>query len=323
MIRDAWRMNPVLAGLAGKQGGVFSRAQALACGYTPQGIRDRMRAGRWVRVRYGQYAEAPDLSGLAPWDQELARHRLSVYAVMNAMRPGSVAVSHQSALVLHGVPLWAIDLSEVHLNRLDVRRHSGPVAGVRFHRGNLTSEDLTEVGRLPVTNVPRALVETACTSSFEATVVIADATMHARLVDDQDLRRLLRLTEFWPGSATARAALRFADARSESVGESRLRVLMHNQGLPAPQLQVVYRDADGIIGRVDSVFTEFDTIVEFDGLMKYIGAPETVLVQEKHREDRLRALGFEVVRVTWSDLNRPERTAADIRAAFTRARRTA
>jgi hypothetical protein len=316
-------MNALLAGLAGRQGGVFSRAQALACGYTSQGIRDRLRAGRWVRVRYGQYAEPLDLSGLAPWDEDLARHRLSVHAAMNAMRPGSVAVSHQSALVLHGTPLWAIDLAEVHLNRLDVRRHSGPVAGVRFHRGTLTSDDLTERGGLPATTLPRALVETACTTSFEKAVVLADAAMHAELIDDQDLRRLLDVTAFWPGSATARAALRFADARTESVGESRLRVLMHNQGLPAPLPQAVYRDADGIIGRVDFVFAAFNTIVEFDGLVKYTGAPGSVLVQEKHREDRLRALGFEVVRVIWSDLDRPERTAADIRAAFARSRRTA
>lgn len=313
----------MLAVVAEKQGGVFSRAQALACGYTPQGIRDRMRAGRWVRVRYGQYAEAVDLSHLTPWDQELARHRRSVYAVMNAMRPGSVAVSHQSALVLHGLPVWGVDLSEIHLSRLDERRHSGPVAGVRYHRGKLTSDDLTQAGDLTTTALPRAVIETACTTSFEAAVVVADAAMHHQLVEEHELRRLLRLTEFWPGSATARAALSFADGRAESVGESRLRVLMHNEGLPTPELQVVYRDSDGIIGRVDFDFSEYNTGVEFDGLLKYAGATGEVLVREKIREDRLRGIGLEVVRTTWADLDRPAHTAARIRAAFTRSRRTA
>ncbi|WP_344235634.1 type IV toxin-antitoxin system AbiEi family antitoxin domain-containing protein [Kribbella hippodromi] len=313
-------MNPVLVVVAQSQGGVFSRGQALACGYTPQGIRDRVRSGRWVRVRYGQYAAAPDLSGLAPWDRELANHRLAVFAAMNAMRTGSVAVSHQSALVLHGLPLWAIDLAEVHLSRLDIRRHSGPVAGIRFHRGVLTSGDLTELDGLTTTSIPRALVETACTVGFEETVVAVDAALHLGLIDDRELRRLLRSTEFWPGSATARAALGFADGRSESVGESRLRVLMHDQGLPAPSLQVVYRDRYGIIARVDFDFDGFNTLVEFDGRLKYAGATEDVLVQEKIREDRLRALGFEVVRTMWSDLDHPARTAATIRAAFARAR---
>lgn len=320
---DPCCVNPMLAVVADRQGGVFSRAQALACGYTPQGIRDRVRSGRWVRVRYGQYAEAVDLSRLAPWDQELARHRRSVSAVMNAMRPGAVAVSHQSSLVLHGCDLWDVDLSEVHLSRLDERRHSGPVAGLRYHRGRLTSDDLTQLGGLTVTTVPRAVVETACTASFEAAVVVADAAMRDHAVDEQELRRLLRLTEFWPGSATARAAMSFADGRSESVGESRLRVLMHNHGLPVPELQVVYRDSDGIIGRVDFAFPEYDAVVEFDGKLKYAGASGEVLVQEKIREDRLRGIGLAVVRTTWADLDRPARTAAHIRAAFARSRRTA
>ncbi|WP_157997158.1 type IV toxin-antitoxin system AbiEi family antitoxin domain-containing protein [Kribbella rubisoli] len=316
-------MNPMLAVVAASQGGVFSRAQAFACGYTPRGVRDRVRAGRWLRVRYGQYAEAGDLSRLPPWERELARHRLLVYAVMNAMRPGAVAVSHQSSLLLHGLPLWGVDLSEVHLSRLDVRRHSGPVAGVRYHRGVLTPDDLVAVGALTATALPRAVVESACVASFESGVIFADAALRDGGVDQDDLNRLLRLTEFWPGSATARAALSFASGRSESVGESRMRVLMHNQGLPAPELQVVYRDRDGIIGRVDFDFSEYNTVVEFDGRLKYTGASSDVLVEEKIREDRLRAAGLEIVRTMWPDLDHPARTAAAIRAAFARSRRTA
>lgn len=320
---DAVGVNPMLAVLSSAQGGVFSRGQALACGYTPQGIRGRVRAGRWERVRYGQYAAAVDLSALAPWDRELVRHRRLVYAVMNAMRPGSVVVSHQSALVLHGVPVWGVDLSEVHLTRLDERRHSGPVAGVRFHRGRLGSEDLTQVGQLATTTVPRALAETACTSSFESAVVFTDAALRDFGITEQDLGRLIRLTAFWPGSATARAALRFADPRAESVGESRLRVLMYNHGLPTPELQVVCRDRGGFIGRVDFAFLEHDTVVEFDGMVKYAGASGDVLIAEKAREDRLRDIGFAVTRITWPDLDHAPATAARIQAAFTRSRRTA
>lgn len=322
-IDDPCGMNPMLAVVAESQGGVFSRGQALACGYTPRGIRDRVRSGRWLRVRYGQYAEALDLSPLAPWDQELVRYQRLVYAVMNAMRPGSVAISHQSSLLLHGLPLWGVDLSEVHLSRLDERRHSGPVAGVRYHRGILAPDDLATIGGLTGTTLPRAVVESACTTSFEAAVVFADAALRDHGIDVPELRRLLELTEFWPGSATARAALGFADGRSESVGESRLRVLIHNQGLPPPELQVVYRDSDGIIGRVDFDFSGYNTVVEFDGKLKYAGASSDVLVQEKNREDRLRGIGREVVRITWPDLDRPAHTAATIRAAFARARRAA
>lgn len=313
----------MLAVVAGSQGGVFSRAQALECGYTPQAIRDRLRSRRWERVRFGQYAEVGDESVLAPWDRELAWYRRSVFAAMNAMRPGTVAVSHQSALALHGLPVWGMDLSEVHLTRLTDRRHGGRVAGVRYHRGHLRSDDLGRLDGLLVTGVPRAVVETACTASFEAAVVTADAALRDHALDQDAIHRLLRTVEFWPGSATARAAMRFADPRSESVGESRFRVLTHDYGLPRPELQVEYYDEDGFIARVDFDFTGLGTVGEFDGKLKYAGATGEDLFAEKLREDRLRRRGLAVVRTIWSDLAHPQQTAARYEQAFTYSRRTA
>lgn len=312
-------MNPKLKVIAATQGGVFSRAQAFGCGYTRELLRERLGDGRWEKVRHGQYAERVDLTHLPPWDQELWRHRRLAYAVTNSMSSGTVALSHQSALVLHRIPLWGVELNEVQISRLDGRR-GGLIAGVRHHRGKLEATELTEIAGLTVTTVSRALIETACTASFEAVVVIADAVLRAHRIEAQ---AMLDRIEFWPGSATARAALAFSDQLSESVGESRLRVLLHNQGLPAPLLQVEFEDSDGFIARVDFYFPDHGTVVEFDGLLKYAGGSQTVLVQEKLREDRLRALGLEVVRITWADLNRPADVATRIRRAFTRARRTA
>jgi len=320
---DPGWVNPMLKLVAAGQGGVFSRGQALECGYSLQEVRDRVRAGRWERVRHGQYAEVVDVSALPPWDRQLRRHRLLVHAAMNSLRPGSVAVSHQSALVLHGLPQWGLDLSEVQLSRLDGRRHGGAVAGVRYHRGRLSPADLTERDGLPVTALARAVLETACTASFEAAVVIVDAALRDHAVGEEELLRLLGVTEFWPGSPTARSAIGFGDGRSESVGESRLRVLMHNYGLPRPVLQAVYEDEDGVIARVDFDFPDYETVVEFDGRLKYGGGSSEVLVREKVREDRLRALGLQVVRTSWSDFDDPSRTAARIRSAFARSRRTA
>ena len=106
--------------------------------------------------------------------------------------------------------------------------------------------------------------------------------------------------------------MHFADGRSESVGESRSRVLTHDFGLPPPELQVEYYDADGLIGRVDFDFPGLSSVTEFDGRLKYAGASSDVLVAEKLREDRLRGIGLAVVRTRWSDLDHPRRTAARI-----------
>lgn len=50
--------------------------------------------------------------------------------------------------------------------------------------------------------------------------------------------------------------------------------------------------------------------------VKY-SSPED-LRAEKAREDRLREVGYEVVRLTWADLDHPERVRAKILAAFAR-----
>jgi predicted transcriptional regulator of viral defense system len=312
-------VNPQLKLVAEQQGGVFARHQAIASGYTPGQIRRRLGDGRWVRIRHGQYAEQLGLSGLPPWERTEQEHRRLVHAVMNSWHEGALAVSHQSALALHGLPLWGLDLREVHVCRRD-GQSGGLIAGARHHLGSLSEIDLTEADGLVTTTVARAVFETACTTSFEAAVVTVDAALRADALAPEELERLLGVIEFWPGSATARAAVNFGDAGSESVAESRLRVVMMNHGLPAPVTQAVFRDADGFIARVDFYFEEYETVVEFDGRLKYADGSAEVLVQEKVREDRLRALGLQVVRANWSDLDRPHRLLADIRKAFTRAR---
>lgn len=60
-------------------------------------------------------------------------------------------------------------------------------------------------------------------------------------------------------------------------------------------------------------------VVEFDGMLKYENPAD--LAAEKLREDRLRALGYEVVRLTWADLADAEVVRAKVEAARERARR--
>ncbi|WUJ75345.1 type IV toxin-antitoxin system AbiEi family antitoxin domain-containing protein [Kribbella soli] len=305
-------MNQRLRLIAQQQGGVFSRRQALASGCTHEQIVRCLRNGSWEQIRRGQYAEVLDLTVLPPWERARTTHLRQVHAVMNAMRPGTVAVSHQSALVLHGLPIWGLDLSRVHVTRVD-GRSGGVVAGVQHHLGVLTDADLDVVDGLLVTSIARATLESACTaSSFEVAVIGVDAALRAGHLGEDEVRRLRSVTAFWPGSVAAREALRFGNGLSESVGESRLRVLMYERGLPQPRLQTEFRDRLGLIGRVDFDFDGYQTVVEFDGALKYGGGSPEVLIREKRREDRLRAIGLTVIRTDWSDLDRPAELAADM-----------
>jgi hypothetical protein len=62
-------------------------------------------------------------------------------------------------------------------------------------------------------------------------------------------------------------------------------------------------------------------MVEFDGPLKYGGAAgRQALVDEKRREDALRSLGYQMVRLTWRDLHDPALVDRLVKLAFSRAR---
>jgi hypothetical protein len=98
---------------------------------------------------------------------------------------------------------------------------------------------------------------------------------------------------------------------------------MYEHGLPRPRLQTEFRDRFGLIGRVDFDFDGYETVVEFDGALKYGGGSPDVLIREKRREDRLRALGITVIRTDWSDFDRPAELAAEMFRVLNRHRRLA
>lgn len=306
-----------LTALAAAQNGVFTRGQALARGVDDAELGRLVKRRELIRLRRGAYVPT------AVYDDAdiMGRHLLLIRAVRLSLRE-RVVVSHLSAAVLHGLALWDVDLSRVHVTRRDA---GGPrdQAGVEHHVGEVDPAEV--VTRQGVTTVcaARAVVECAMIATFESAVALADSALHRGLVADDELRSTLDRMRTWPGALAAGRVVAFADGRAESVGESRARVLFAQQGLPSPVLQREISDRGGeLVGRVDFLFDEQRTIVEFDGRVKYgrdgvVAAG--VVVREKLREDWLRELGYEVVRITWDDLAHPERTAARIRAAFARA----
>ncbi|WP_344165997.1 type IV toxin-antitoxin system AbiEi family antitoxin domain-containing protein [Kribbella yunnanensis] len=300
------------------RGGWFSRQDAMAAGYSPSELQLRVRQGRWLRLSRDVYVEAADWpSDEIPWDRARRRHLVEIRAVVARLGP-DVVVSHQSAAVLHGLPLWGLDLSRVHVTRPSRRTRSERTVVV--HRSALDDGETTLTDGIRVTTVSRSVAETAAASSYEIGVVLADAALHQGLVSTDELVTTADRFPQWAGSPAARAAARFADALSESVGESRTRVLIANAGMPKPRLQVVIRERNGVfVARVDILVGE-ELVVEFDGEHKYGGSADAVLA-EKWREDRIRARGYRVARVGWSDLDQPTRTANRLWSALNDGRR--
>ncbi len=313
-------MYEILDGIADRHAGVVMRSQALDAGLRADDVDVLLKRKEWVPIRRGAYVRKDRLDAMS----DVERHRATVHAVVQALRR-PVVVSHTSAVVMHGLPTWGLDLSEVHVSRSDL--HSVRLeAGVQHHQGKIRDDDSVTIDGVRVMGIPRTVIDTARISSFEAGVCVADAAF--RQHPDAHAATLARLNEMrdWPGARNAGAVVAFADGRSESVGESRLRVLFRNVGLPAPELQVEFYSESGLfVGRSDFYFKEQRTIGEFDGKEKYVRylgpgeTPSDVVWREKRREDDLRRLGNEVERAVWVDLDRPREVEARFRRAFARA----
>ena len=86
------------------------RRLAIAEGWTDDELARHTRGGALTRLRRGAY-----VAGTDPMAGEV-RHHLLVRATMASLRRPAV-VSHQSAAVLHGLPLWGVRLDRVHITR--------------------------------------------------------------------------------------------------------------------------------------------------------------------------------------------------------------
>jgi hypothetical protein len=304
--------------------GVILTREALAAGLSEEDLRRLVTSRTWHRVRRGAYAQTIDWQRWTPEQRHLAAAR----AVLRAVDQPAV-LSHVSAAVALGLPVWGADLREVHLVRPATRQGARREGGVVHHAASLPDEHWTTAAGLPVTTPTRTVLDVARAVGFESAVVTADAALHTGVTTRQSLLDLHAAMLDWPGSRAAGRAIAFADGRAESPGESRGRVFCHVHGLPEPLLQVDILDEAGrFVGRVDFLFERQRTIAEFDGRVKYRagdgGNPEDIVWREKQREDALRALGYEVVRFTWSDLDRRGTLVLRrIRTAFERAARRA
>ncbi len=237
-------------------------------------------------------------------------------------------LSHASSVLWRGLPLVRGFPSQVHVLRRDgdggFRRGQ-----IHCHVGEVGDDEIEIVDGVKVTNVARTVVDCARTLSREAAVVLADAALERKLVtvgalDDQLVRAARRV-----GIRQARWVVAFADARSESPGESISRLRIHQFRLPTPDLQVKVRNEKGLlVARCDFGWEDAGTVGEFDGRSKYgrhlrpgESAADAVY-REKRREDRIRGCRKEVVRWAWPDCESFGLIADQLRRAFERGSRT-
>jgi very-short-patch-repair endonuclease len=293
------------------QGGVVASDQLAGLGLTATEIRGYVRSGRLVRVRRGAHVD-----GEAWRDADTdARYRLTVQAVMRSRSRWADVATHQSALALHQLPLWHVDRRLVVLSG-DVQETT-TTSGLRVAPLRALAA-VTHVRGLRTMAVADAVV-TMSSRCVEAGVVAGDAALHSGLCTPQDVAESLeRLRPGLRGRARLARAVALLDPLAESPGESRTRLVLTALGLPVRSQVPICDELGELVGRVDFLVAE-KVVLEFDGAVKYGGTEgAAALVEEKRREDRLRELGYEVIRVTWDELADPERLLARILAALRR-----
>ncbi len=297
---------------------LFLRRDLLSGGYTDKAIARMLKHGEWVRVRNGAYTQAVAWAAL----DEAGRHLLRARAVV-AQACTPVIVSHTSGLPFFAAPIWGLDLSLVHVTRRDGRT-GRKEAGVDQHRGAVVDGDVVRRSGVDVMNPTRLALEVTMVAGLEPSLVVVNDLLHRKLTTQTGLASRYDSMGLWPWTLNTDIVLRLADPRIESVGETRTYVLCFRQGLPMPIPQYEITDAnDRVVARVDFAWPELGVFLEFDGKVKYERflkpgeRASDVVVREKKREDDIRRLtGWRCIRLTWADLEHPERTAAMIRAAL-------
>ena len=273
---------------------LLRRAETLAL---TRGSAIRIQSVR--RVRRGIYCTDPRRT---PSFEE------SVVAALLALPSGSVAAGSTAARLwrLEGLPFGDGEPLEFLVQaRAGSIRQAGSV--LRFEA--FTGVDLPD--GIPATSLPRTLVDLVARSSFGAGLVLVEAALRGDPTLTIELTRELSRRIPRRGAGNVRGVLAVADVLSESVLESHARALWISAGLPPPTQQAVIRREGRFVARVDFLWDDARLVVEVDGMGKY--DDPNALRDEKRRQNELVALGYTVLRFTWSDiLDRPDHVVAHI-----------
>ncbi|MDO5502394.1 MAG: type IV toxin-antitoxin system AbiEi family antitoxin domain-containing protein [Actinomycetia bacterium] len=302
----AYDLDPAVTTLAAAQHGMLTTAQLRGAGLTPADITALVKKRLLVHPGRGLYAVASLASDdPAEWHRQLVAGAFLLY-------PDAVLTSI-SAILAHGLPAWDSPMQRPELAR--ARDKTGSMSAFRIrHMASRRRGPDSPWG--PCVELGEALVQHAIDHGIVQGVVSLDAALRTGAVTEAEIAAVIERAASWPYISRARSMLRLGDARRESVAASRTGVTLSLLGYTVIPQFTIYDTGGDLIGRVDFLIEGTKVVIEFDGMTAYAGSDGTALFAEKKREDRLRALGYVVVRLVWADLDRPGVIDAKIRRAL-------
>jgi very-short-patch-repair endonuclease len=225
-------------------------------------------------------------------------------------------LSHRSA-----AELWQLQRRSGRV--IEVTRATGWLGPrrVALHRGPLPADERTVVDGIPVTTVPRTIIDLAAVVPRGQLQRALNEIEVRGLVDVLSIADLLRRYPRRPGTAVVRELLADESA-TRGVPDQRLEerflAVLEAHDLPRPRLNADLSVRNRFF-RPDCLWAKRRLIVELDGRASH----GTARAFEKDRErDRLLLTdGWQVMRVTWRQLDREEpQVVADLRRVLAETR---
>lgn len=289
---------------ARRNGGVFTREEALALGMSARTLDRRAAEGVFVRIRPGVLAlpGAPD------------PHLLDLHV---ACRKLGAVVTHQSAAYIHDLdrPRHVKPTVSVERNR------TKDLVGVTVHQLNdLDPVHVVDVEGLRVTNPERTIVDLAAVFNERRLARVVDNGLAAGLLDLDALQDLfVQLGRRGkPGTTRLRKLL---EARGgdfvapESELERLMLLVIEQSDLPSPVRQFKAPWLRPVNGRVDVAYPDNRLLIEGDSRRWHMLAE--AFETDRLRDNAAQLAGWRILRFTWLEItDHPERVVATIRRAL-------
>lgn len=265
---------------------MFTTPQAVSAGMSKRQVAYRLSSGLWLRVAGDGIRRRAD--------EQTPAH----LAYAAALTWPDAPVCGPSATALLGAPVSPT--TTVHVIAGMGRK---PRLNLLPHDWLLPSDDIHLWGQIRITSPARSYLDAlVLLPPDEAQSLFVWLATRNRLQPDDFVAHLAQ----WPGRWGNRRLRRFlADARAGvmSAAEAHAQRVLQRAGVTGWTANTTVRDASGVIGQADILFSAERVVVEIDG-RSFHGAAQ--FQQDRSRQNRLIAAGYAVLRFTWQDLtNRP------------------
>jgi hypothetical protein len=258
---------------------VFIGSEAVAAGRVT-----RYELKRWYATVYrGVYV---------PKNTQLSFRERAIAAWLASRRRGVIAGVAASAL--HGA-VWVDPAHPIELVGVKCR----PQTGLVPRADRVAEDEITRKSGLPVTSRVRTAFDMGRHLDRTEALARLDALMWNQPFAVEEVEKLGQRYRRAPGLRRLNELLPLIDGGAASPRESRMRLWLHDAGLPRPETQIPVLQGSYPVAFLDMGWPEFMVAVEYDG--------------DHHRKDRrqyvkdiarlrmLEALGWIVIRVIAED----------------------